>query len=221
VRNALRAVDRERGTKQRHAAPLRLQDADRIVDRKHLRAEDDERELRPMELRDIALLRVRHAMLTRANELASITVESVRYQDDGTARVDLLRRKTSDSDEPTFLNVQATEALRAWLTAGGITSGHVFVRMSAAGKPDAKPLDRKTISGILKTMALGIGLDPATFSSHSMRRGAAQDLMGDGADIGAIAQAGGWKTTVMPLRYTKDLAAGDGAVAQFFRKRRR
>lgn len=217
VRNAVRAIKRERGTQQKHAGPLRLRDADRMVDRAAHRASDRKRALHPRELRDIAMIRVGHAMLTRANELASITVESIRYQEDGTARIDLLRRKTSDSVEPTFLNEEAADAMRAWLAAAGITSGYVFVRVSSAGKPGAKPLDRKSISRTLKTMAKRGGIDPQSISSHSMRRGCAQDLMDNGADIGSIAQAGGWKTTVMPLRYTKDLAAGQGAVAKFFK----
>jgi integrase len=217
VRKALKATARIRGAIQRTAAPLRLRDADRIADRMQHRAADQKRPLHPRELRDLALLRVGHALLARANEIASITVEAIRFQDDGTALVDLMRRKTSDSTEATPLNREATQAVKDWLAAASITTGPVFVRMSRVGDMDARPLTRLSITRTLKTLAKRAGLDMG-ISSHSMRRGMAQDLMAADHDIGAIAQAGGWKSTAMPLRYTKDLAAADSAVARFFKK---
>lgn len=220
VRQALRAAAKERGTKQEHAAPLRLRDVDRIVDEIRRRAKK-RGAIVPRDLRDIALVRVMHALMSRANELSSITVESVRFQSDGTSLVDLLRRKTDDEARPCPLGREAATAVREWMTGAGITDGHVFTRISSAGKPGRAPLTRSSISRILKTLAKHADIDPEAISSHSARRGAAQDLLAAGFDIGQIANSGGWKNTAMPLRYTQDLRAADSAMAQFLKRMNR
>ena len=38
-------------------------------------------------------------------------------------------------------------------------------------------------------------------SGHSLRVGAAQDLLADGHDIGAIMRAGGWSNMSIAMRY--------------------
>jgi integrase len=221
VRNALKATARALGTTQRAAPALRLRDVDRIVDavgrdaRRKRRTEPGQLLLR--ERRDLAMLRVGYALLARANELASITVEAITWQEDGTALVDLLRRKTSTESKPTFLNLEAATALREWITAAGITSGHVFTALGKGGVPTGVPLSRCSISRSLKRRARTAGLTEEV-SSHSLRRGMTQDLMVAGADIMSVAKAGGWKSPMMPLRYAEGVAANDGAVAQFFRK---
>ena len=53
------------------------------------------------------------------------------------------------------------------------------------------------------------GLDPAliaALSGHSMRIGAAQDMMVAGFDAMAIMQAGGWKSANVVLRYVENAA---------------
>lgn len=57
---------------------------------------------------------------------------------------------------------------------------------------------------LLKTAARNVGLDPAEiedFSGHSMRVGAAQDLLKAGHDTVAIMRAGGWKSVNVLARY--------------------
>jgi hypothetical protein len=47
-------------------------------------------------------------------------------------------------------------------------------------------------------------------SGHSTRVGAAQDLAELDTDLAAITQAGGWKSTRMPLKYAEKINAGRG-----------
>ena len=56
-------------------------------------------------------------------------------------------------------------------------------------------------------------------TGHSCRVGMAQDLTANGAELGAIMQAGRWKSPMMPARYGERLAAGRGAVAQLYGKK--
>jgi len=65
-------------------------------------------------------------------------------------------------------------------------------------------LEATIVKSIVKTAAREAGLDPsevAVFSSHSMRVGAAQDLLQRGVDTAAIMRAGGWKSVNILARY--------------------
>jgi hypothetical protein len=53
----------------------------------------------------------------------------------------------------------------------------------------------------------------AEVSGHSARVGAAQDLAGLDIDLAAITQAGGWKSTRMPLRYAEKINAARSGMA--------
>ncbi|ALJ39350.1 tyrosine-type recombinase/integrase [Azospirillum brasilense] len=59
----------------------------------------------------------------------------------------------------------------------------------------------------------------AGFTGHSLRVGAAQDLLAAGVDLAGLMQAGRWKSPQMPARYTERLRATRGAVAQVRRAR--
>ncbi len=61
-----------------------------------------------------------------------------------------------------------------------------------------------TVKRLIKTTAERVGLDPSVadeFSGHSLRVGAAQDLLAAGHDTIAIMRAGGWKSVNVLARY--------------------
>lgn len=66
-----------------------------------------------------------------------------------------------------------------------------------------------------------IQFDPARYSAHSTRVGAAQDMLAEGVSMLAVQQAGGWKTDVMPQQYASRINALEGGTAQLARKRGR
>jgi len=51
-------------------------------------------------------------------------------------------------------------------------------------------------------------------SGHSTRVGATQDLAALDIDLGAISQAGRWKSTRMPLQYSEKIAAQRSGMAK-------
>ncbi len=57
-------------------------------------------------------------------------------------------------------------------------------------------VDRRT--GEANPLAIG-------FSGHSLRVGAAQDLLAAGVDLPGLMQAGRWSSPIMPARYTERL----------------
>jgi hypothetical protein len=74
-----------------------------------------------------------------------------------------------------------------------------------------------SIAPIFKRVAQWIGM-PARFvdqvSGHSTRVGAAQDLAELDIDLAAITQAGGWKSTRMPLQYAEKINAARSGMAR-------
>ena len=78
-------------------------------------------------------------------------------------------------------------------------------------------LNPGSIAPIFKRVAQWIGM-PARFvdavSGHSTRVGATQDLAALDIDLAAITQAGGWKSTRMPLQYAEKINAARSGMAR-------
>lgn len=78
-------------------------------------------------------------------------------------------------------------------------------------------LNPASVAPIFKRVAQWIGM-PERFvervSGHSTRVGATQDLAALDIDLAAITQAGGWKSTRMPLQYAERIAASRSAMAK-------
>jgi hypothetical protein len=68
---------------------------------------------RPKDARDLALLLFGRDLMARASELISLTVEMIRLQPDGTARVDLLRAKTHDESSVSSVYMLSAGCLSA------------------------------------------------------------------------------------------------------------
>jgi integrase len=96
--------------------------------------------------------------------------------------------------------------VHAWLNAAGIDAGYIFraVRHDRAGD---RPLHPYSVNRILKQAARAAGLSAQAIehlSGHSMRVGAAQDLIVSGLGVLPIMQAGGWKTMNVVGRYVEN-----------------
>ena len=91
----------------------------------------------------------------------------------------------------------------------------------------AGPDPGKRVGEIFKARARAVGLEGSgvpgegAVSGHSLRVGAAQDLLAAGFGLPAIQQAGDWPSTPMPARYGDRIAAGTGAMAQLAEKQGR
>ncbi|QCG99372.1 hypothetical protein E6C67_37010 (plasmid) [Azospirillum sp. TSA2s] len=85
----------------------------------------------------------------------------------------------------------------------------------------------KRVGEIFKARAKAVGLEgtgvpgEGAVSGHSLRVGAAQDLVAAGFGLPAIQQAGDWTSPTMPARYGERIAAGAGAMAQLAEKQGR
>jgi hypothetical protein len=106
--------------------------------------------------------------------------------------------------------------LKVWIEHSRITEGAVFRRLIGKAQIGG-PLNPGSIAPISKRVAQWIGM-PEPFvervSGHSTRVGATQDLAVLDIDLAAITQAGGWKSTRMPLQYAEKINAARSGMAR-------
>lgn len=212
VKLALKRLCRRHDTRQDQAAPL----GELAVERVLATTKDS-----LIDQRDLALLLVARDMLARRSEVVAIMVADVTPSKGGSATVLVRRSKTDATGEGAvlWLSPRAAAALRLWIDGAGITDGLVFRAVLKGGKVGGA-MEPGEVARVFKKLAKRAGIDPATISGHSARVGMAQDLVGHGAELAAVMQAGRWKSPTMPARYAERLSAGRGAVAQFYAGKR-
>ena len=102
-----------------------------------------------------------------------------------------------------FTSQTTATLVRAWIDWRGPQIDWLFCPIYQ-GKPIDRGLEATTVKRLVKQAARRVGLDSAdieAFSGHSMRVGAAQDLLSRGMDTAAIMRAGGWKSVNVLARY--------------------
>ena len=191
VKLAMRRMHRLLGRASRQAQALHTEELERL-----LAATDDS--IRG--LRNRALLLVGYDTLCRRSELVSLDVEDLKP-----LKVLLRRSKTDPQGLGRWLQLspRTDSALREWLSASGITSGPIFRGVSASGTL-TQGLCTSQVNRILKRLARTAQIDPARISGHSLRVGAAQDLLKKGASLPAIMHRGRWSKTDTVMRYLEN-----------------
>jgi site-specific recombinase XerD len=158
-------------------------------------------------LRNRALVAVGYDTLCRRSELVALRVEDLEPRPRGGFSV-LVRRSKNDPfalGRTAWISARTAEILRHWLLAAGIVQGAMF-RPVYHGVVIDRFLHAYSVNCILKRLAQTAGLpgeDAGQISGHSMRIGAAQDLMTDGRDILTIMRAGGWTSMNVVSRYVE------------------
>jgi len=168
--------------------------------------------------RERALLCVAYETLARRGELVALEVGDIEFWPNGTGQA-LVRRGKTDAEgqgRVAYLSRETVRWLKVWLEHAQITEGAVFRRLVGQAEVGAA-LNPGSIAPIFKRVAQWIGM-PARFvaevSGHSTRVGAAQDLAELDIDLAAITQAGGWKSTRMPLQYAEKINAARSGMAR-------
>jgi len=199
----MRRMHRKLGRSAKQAGSINLD----ILDQMLLATDDSIRGLR-----DKALLLVAYDTLCRRSELVSLQVKDVKITiKNGVDSTSILLRK-SKTDQDSMgkwlrLSQRAHLALIAWmkeLPAGqeklitGISRGNVIGLEIGAGQ----------INRIYKRIARAAGLDESVIkgiSGHSMRVGAAQDLLSSGASMPIMMQRGRWSKSDTVMRYVEHI----------------
>jgi integrase len=209
VRLGLKKMGRETSARQDQAHPLGWKDIKEFIDSAGdgLRAD-----------RERAMLCVAYETLVRRGELVALEVRDVDFHPDGTGQA-LIRRGKTDAEgqgRVAYLSRESVRWLKVWLEQAHITEGPVFRRLIGRSQVGG-PLNAGSIAPIFKRVAQWIGMPERVVhhvSGHSTRVGATQDLAALDIDLAAITQAGGWKSTRMPLQYAEKINAARSGMAR-------
>jgi site-specific recombinase XerD len=192
----LRRIARARPTRPKQARGLSLAALNKFLD-----VQPDT----PWGLRNRALLSLGYDLLARRSEITGLRGEDVTWRRDGTLEV-ILRRSKADQfgrGRIAFTSSRSAELLSDWLEWRGGDIAPLFCSIYR-GVAINRPLSGSTVKNIIKSSARAAGYDPwvvSDFSAHSLRVGAAQELLRRGHDSVAIMRAGGWRTPTILARY--------------------
>lgn len=164
-------------------------------------------------IRDAALISVGYDTLCRSSELAAIDIEHIQAGRNGAISILVPRSKADVAGDGRIahLSPNTFHLLSNWIEAANLREGPLFRSLHLHRVADG-PLATSSIRRIIKRATQRAGIDPAMtaeLSGHSMRIGAAQDMLVAGFDALAIMQAGGWKSTNVVLRYVENAATQD------------
>jgi integrase len=209
VRLGLKRMGRETSARQQQAHPLSWKDIKEFIESagEGLRAD-----------RERAMLCVAYETLARRGELVALEIRDIDLHPDGTAQA-LIRRGKTDAEgqgRAAYLSRETVRWLKVWLDHAGIQEGALFRRLIGQTQIGGQ-LNPGSIAQIFKRVAQWIGMPArsvAGISGHSTRVGATQDLAALDIDLAAITQAGGWKSTRMPLQYSEKINATRSAMAR-------
>ncbi len=110
-----------------------------------------------------------------------------------------------------YLGRETRERIVDWLNRAGVDTGALFRRVNRWGRVGGR-LSPRAVGDIIRRRAADIGIMGAR--GHSLRVGAAQELVARGAGLAEIQTAGRRSSPTMPGHYGRVQAAGWGAVAR-------
>ncbi len=162
-------------------------------------------------VRDRALLLVAYDTLCRRSELVSLQVKDVKINiKNGIETSSILLRKSKTDQDSTgkwlHLSPRAHLALVAWMKELPEGREYLMVGIDRGGRISRSNLGSGQVNRIYKRIARNAGLDELVIegiSGHSIRVGAAQDLLNSGASMPIIMQRGRWSKTDTVMRYVE------------------
>ena len=151
------------------------------------------------------MLSLGYELLTRRSELVAIQTLDLNRQPNGTLRV-LIKKSKADplgAGRLGFTSRETTRMVDEWLAWRGPGIESLFCPIYQ-GVPINRSISTTSVKRLIKTAAKQSGLSGEAaeqFSAHSLRVGAAHELLDRGLDAAAIMRAGGWKSINTLSRY--------------------
>lgn len=161
--------------------------------------------------RDKALLLTAYDSMCRRSELVSLRIDdSIIDTENKTFKIKLKRSKTDQDGIGRWLHLSdmTQKALLAWIDISNIRTGKLF-RGIKRGQIITDDLSSAQINRIYKSIAARSCVDGSVvkqISGHSMRVGAAQDLLISGASLPMIMQRGRWSKADTVMRYIENVS---------------
>ena len=198
---AIKRMHRQLGRAQKQAEPLTREHLDKMK----VRCKNSTRGLR-----DKLILQLGYETMRRRAELCRLRLEDVRKMPQGKYGLLLRFSKTDQYGEGTWIPISETlyTLIQRWKKRIGEEEGYILRSVAKNGSV-GESLTPDSIVPILVDLQHRSRLrELPRFSGHSMRVGAALDLLERGVPLEKIMLRGGWSTKSTNLRY---LAAWSGA----------
>jgi integrase len=171
--------------------------------------------------RDRALLLLGFAGALRRSELVALDVEDLRFCKEG-LRLTIRQSKTDQQGQGQDVAIPfgsrpetcPVEAVKRWIAHSRIVNGALFRRLDSGGHTGAARLDGASVGHILKRRAKAVGLDPNSFSGHSLRSGLLTSSAVAGASIFKMQAQSRHKSLSALNRYVRDARIFDQNVVK-------
>lgn len=169
------------------------------------------------EIQQRLLLNLMYDSLLRRSEVSNIRVEHVEENPDGSGILTIPSTKTSADVTYALLSKTTMQCLEQWLLVIG-TEGYLFRGIDRHDNVSQNKLSDRSIQRQIQYAAEAAGYDKNFFSGHSLRVGAAIDMVEAGIGLSKIMHAGRWKSAEMVARYTRKLEATKNGAADLASK---
>lgn len=149
-----------------------------------------------------------YELLARRSELVAIRLEDMTFRNDGTLKI-LIRRSKVDPygmGRVGYTSTATAQKISKWLEWRDNDIKWLFCPIYK-DKPIDRHLSDTSVKRLIKNAALRTGYPPAIakeYTGHSLRVGAAQELLTRGFDTASIMRAGGWKSLNILSRYIEN-----------------
>ncbi|MDF9787855.1 site-specific integrase [Polynucleobacter sphagniphilus] len=200
----MRRMHRKLGRLSRQAGSINADTLERLL----LATDDSIRGIR-----DRALLLVAYDTLCRRSELVSLQVKDIKINiKNGIETSSILLRKSKTDQDSTgkwlHLSQRAHLALVEWVKELPEGQEYLIAGIDRGGRISLSSLGSGQVNRVYKRIARNAGLDELVIegiSGHSMRVGAAQDLLNSGASLPIIMQRGRWSKSDTVMRYVEHI----------------
>ncbi|WP_421595784.1 tyrosine-type recombinase/integrase [Rahnella sp. PD4] len=186
--------------------------------------------------RDLAFLHVAYSTLLRVSEISRLRVRDISRAPDGRIILNVSYTKTIVQTGGLIksLSSQSSHRLSEWLSLSGISTepdAFLFCPVHRSGSATfsiTRPLSTPAMESIFAHAWQTIGtvetVNPnkgryKTWTGHSARVGAAQDMAGRGYAVAQIMQEGTWKKPETLMRYIRNLQAHEGVMIDLMEKK--
>ena len=161
-------------------------------------------------MRDCALLLIGFAGGFRRSELVGLDVADIASVRQGVV-ITLRRSKTDQLGIGRQIGIPfgrtrhcPVRALEQWIALSRIDAGPIFRPVSQSGQVAAERLSGEAVSLVLKERIAAVGINPASYSGHSLRAGFATSAVMAGASTWKIRAQTGHASDAMLSRYVRD-----------------
>lgn len=206
VRATMRGIKRVKGTAQHQARPLLREDLFILLD-----ALGDD----PRAKRDHALLLIGWAGGFRSSELIGLDLGEFEEVREGLV-LHLRRSKTDQTGQGRKIGIPLgrtrhcpVAALSAWLGVLNKDEGPIFRPVDRHGNVQPDRLRSDAVSTILRNRLADAGIDPESYSGHSLRAGLATSAIKAGVPPHKVRAQTGHASDLMLSRYVRDAGLFD------------